>query len=67
MSVSTFLSALLEPGLLKSSIEEGRHSFLKFDRLIVDSQEYTCDDDNAGPALARKYDIGQGSETIEYT
>ena len=67
MSVSTFLSALLEPGHLSLVLEKGGIRFWKFDRLIVDSQEYTCDYDNAGPALARKYDIGQGSETIEYT
>ena len=34
---------------------------------MVDGQEYTYDYDNARPALARTYDIGQGSETIEYT
>ena len=34
---------------------------------MVDGQEYTYDYDNARPALARIYDIGQGSETFEYT
>ena len=66
VSVSSFLSALLEWGFLKSSFEEGRHSYLKYDRLMVDDQEYAYDYDNARPMLARKYDICQGSETIEY-
>ena len=39
---------------LKSSIEEGRHSYLKNNRLMVDDQEYTYDYYNARPALARK-------------
>ena len=34
---------------------------------MVDGQEYTYDYDNVQPALARKSDIGQGSETIDYT
>ena len=48
--------------------------YLKYDRLMVDGPEYTYDYDNARPGmtmtmimLVRKYDIGQGSETIEYT
>ena len=39
---------------LKSSIEEGRHSYLKYNRLIVDGQEYTYDYDNPQPVLAGK-------------
>ena len=52
---------------LKSSIEEGRHSYLKYDQLMGDGQEYTYDNDSARPALSRKYDIGHGSETFEFT
>ena len=43
-----------EYAALKSSIEEGRHSYLKYNRLIVDGQECTYDYDNARPVLARK-------------
>ena len=42
---------------LKSSIEEGRTSYLKYDRLMFDGQEYTSymyDYDNVQHALARK-------------
>ena len=39
---------------LKSCFEEGRHSYLKYDRLMVDGQEYTHEYDNARPVLARK-------------
>ena len=34
---------------LKSCIEEGRQSYLKYDQLMVDGQEYTYDYDNARP------------------
>ena len=47
---------------LKSSIAEGRHSYLRHNRLMVskklpfdsNGQEYTYDYDNAQPGLARK-------------
>ena len=38
---------------LNLSIEEERNSYLKYDRLMVDGQEYTYGYDNARPALAR--------------